>query len=202
MTAKLEFWIQAIFLSWMFLGFFCFFPVFHSIMLTTWLTPVLCLVMLLNRISFSQPREVFQQWEHYFSAKWLDRVLRLPLWHSHYFHSSPFVPQSVSTIFQPKMFLTLSRVCLMFCRRFQWIRRDSSLGAPLCPPPEWTPLYWDNPLTTGHHGEHTADTPSPQPSSPGGPAGTSAWKLGDGLHRERRGLLYRVSNPKSTYRHY
>lgn len=77
-------------------------------------------------------------------------------------------------------------------RRFKWIRRDSSLGAPLCPPPKWPALLWDDPLTTGHHGEHTAVTPSPEPSSPGGPAGTSAGQLGDGLHRERRGLLHRV----------
>lgn len=77
-------------------------------------------------------------------------------------------------------------------RRLKWIRRDSSLGASLCPPPKWPALLWDDPLTTGHHGEHTAVTPSPEPSSPGGPAGTSAGQLGDGLHRERRGLLHRV----------
>lgn len=112
------------------------------------------------------------------------------------------VPRSVTGIRRPKhcwhqaVFAFFFFVCLFVgpSRRLQWIWRYSIIGAPLRPPPEWPVLLWDNPLTTGHHGEHTADTHSSEPSSLRGPSGTSAWQLGDGLHWEGGSLLHRVRN--------
>lgn len=75
------------------------------------------------------------------------------------------------------------------CRRLEWTGRPP-LRAALRPRSRST-LRAQQHLGV-NHGELSEYTHTPRLSHGRGPSGASAWKLGDGLHWERRGLLYRV----------
>ncbi len=78
---------------------------------------------------------------------------------------------------------------LCACRRLEWTGRPP-LRAALFPGPSST-LRAQQHLGV-NHGELSEYTHTPRLSHGRGPSGGSARKLGDGLHWERRGLLYRV----------
>lgn len=76
-------------------------------------------------------------------------------------------------------------LCVRVRRRLEWTGR-----APHRPP--LRPVSQAQQRPDGNHGEHAEHAHTPQPPHGRGPAGPSTRKLGDGLHRERRGLLHRV----------
>ncbi len=78
---------------------------------------------------------------------------------------------------------------LCACRRLKWTGRPP-FCASLCP---WQRSTLRAQQHLGvNHGELSEYTHTPRLSHGRGPSGASARKLGDGLHWERRGLLYRV----------
>lgn len=85
--------------------------------------------------------------------------------------------------------LSLCTNLMCACRRLEWTGRPP-LRAALRPRSRST-LRAQQHLGV-NHGELSEYTHTPRLSHGRGPSGASAWKLGDGLHWERRGLLYRV----------
>lgn len=77
----------------------------------------------------------------------------------------------------------------VFPRRLKWTRRAPHRAA--VPLPRERSLLRSQQRLVINHGQLPADAPPPS-SSRGGPPRTSARQLGDGLHRDRRGLLHRV----------